>query len=129
LEKLDEETGTPELDSAYEEIYQMNTAAGSKSRNIASRAYKWMLAAQKQLFIEELAETVSYDQDGTPDLAITSALILKLCSNFVFADSSRVVSSLIFQPGTSSKRDKLILYPTIPVFKYTHKRQPLDFRS
>ncbi len=81
----------PELDAVYEEIYQMNTAADSESRNIAMRAYRWILAAQRQLLIAELTEAVSYDERGVSDLALTPELLLKLCSNFIFADLLQAV--------------------------------------
>jgi hypothetical protein len=91
LEKLEKETGMPELDAAYEDIYQMNTAEDSESRKITMRAYRWILAAQRQLLISELTEAVSYDEEGVSDSALTPELLLKLCSNFVFADSSHVI--------------------------------------
>jgi ankyrin repeat protein len=91
LEKLERETGMLELDPVYEEIYQMNTVADSESRNIAVRTYKWILSAQRQLHIEELADAVCYSTDGVPDSAVTSDLILKICSNFLFVDASQVV--------------------------------------
>lgn len=91
MDKLENQTGLPELDVIYEEIYQMNTKLDLPSRGVAVRIYKWALAAQKPLLITELAGAVSYDENGPMVAKITPDHILKICSNFLLADTSRVV--------------------------------------
>lgn len=91
IERLDRQTGLPELDEIYEEKYQTNTDPASESRSVAVRTYKWVLAAERPLLLSELVEAVSYKQDGPPDAEISGELILTIYSNFLLEDTAHVI--------------------------------------
>jgi hypothetical protein len=84
LDKLDKELGLPELDSAYEEVYNMNTPHPG-DRNMAIKAYKWMLCAQITLHIDELTKAVSFD-GANLDPEINAKYILEICSNLIITE-------------------------------------------
>jgi ankyrin repeat protein len=89
LDKLEKETGDPDLDKVYAEIYDMNTKPETEGRIIATRAFKWMMCTARPLEIIELAEAVSVGIDGIQDPEVDEEFILKSCSNFIIADASR----------------------------------------
>ena len=84
------EVGDPDLDKVYSEIYDMNTKAGTKSRAIATRAFHWMMCAQRPLSVPELAAVAAADQSETMKKEVNDKYILKICSNFIIADSSLI---------------------------------------
>jgi Ankyrin repeats (3 copies)/Ankyrin repeats (many copies) len=90
LDKLEKETGVPKLDEVYAEIYEANTIPEDVCRITATRAFKWMMCAERPLHITELAEAASFDNDGTKDKVVDEEFILKICSNFIIADESRM---------------------------------------
>ena len=59
LDRLESETGVPELNEIYAEIYDMNTNPATESRAVATRVLKWMMCSQRPLEIVELAEFAS----------------------------------------------------------------------
>ncbi|PQE06277.1 ankyrin repeat protein [Rutstroemia sp. NJR-2017a BBW] len=89
LDRLMREVGDPDLDKVYSEIYDMNTKPGLKSRVIATRAFHWMMCAHRPLSLAELATVAAADQKKK-DLRkeVDEEYILKICSNFIIADSS-----------------------------------------
>jgi len=90
LKKGNETRSAAKLHQVYEEIYGFNTEKGSPSRTIADRAFKWMMCAQRSLYMTELVEAASIDDDGTKDKIQTEDL-LRICSNFITFDESNVV--------------------------------------
>jgi len=90
LDKLEKETGDPDLDKVYAEIYDMNTKPETESRTIATRAFKWMMCTERPLRITELAEAASVHNDGTKDKVVDEEFILKICSNLIVADASKI---------------------------------------
>lgn len=86
------------LDQAYEDVYNNNTEEDSWSRVVATRALKWMICAQRSLFIKELAEVASINDDGTRD-ELTEDTLLKICSNFIIANEKDIAQFffLIYQ--------------------------------
>jgi hypothetical protein len=68
----------------------MNTKPDLPSRGVAARIYKWVLAAQRPLLITELCEGRLLRRKR-PLAEITPDHILKICSNFLLADTSQVV--------------------------------------
>lgn len=91
LEKLERETGIPDLDPVYEEIYDTNTSPESHSRTVVTRVYKWMLCTQESPSLKDLTRTVSIGTDGVSDDAVNENFVLRICSNFLIADTSQVV--------------------------------------
>jgi GPI inositol-deacylase, winged helix domain/Ankyrin repeats (3 copies) len=91
LDRLETQTGPPELDQVYEEIYQINTEPDSHSRTVADRCYQWVMAAQRPFQLSELTQAVSHDENGCPDNDITEELILIICSNFLLEDTSQAI--------------------------------------
>ena len=78
------------LYQVYNEIYDRNTEKGSPSRAIADRAFNWMMCAQRSLYMTELVEAASIDDDATDDKIQTEDL-LRICSNFITSDESEFV--------------------------------------
>ncbi|OCK92934.1 ankyrin [Cenococcum geophilum 1.58] len=90
LDRLEKETGDPDLDKVYAEIYDMNTKPKSDARAVATRAFKWMMCAQRPLQIIELAKAASIDDDGIPNNEVNEQSILMICSNFIIVDTSGI---------------------------------------
>jgi hypothetical protein len=90
LDKLMNEVGDPNLDKVYDEIYDTNTQVESTSRAIATRAYQWMMCAQRPLRITELADAASAYQSEESKRETNAESILEICSNFIIADSSNI---------------------------------------
>lgn len=75
------------LDEVYD-ILNDNTEGGSPSRDVAARALKWMICAERPLLIMELSEAASINDNET-NHEITGDYILQICSNFVISDESK----------------------------------------
>ena len=90
LKKGNEAQKAIKLNQVYDEIYDCNTEKGSPSRAIADRAFKWMICAQRSLYMTELVEAASIDDNGTEDKIHTEDL-LQICSNFIISDDSDFV--------------------------------------
>lgn len=88
LRTLDRKTGLPELNLVYREIYDMNTDAGSESRAVAVRAFRWILAAYTPLELAELSYAAAIRDDGVLDHEVNNDFVLDVCSNFVTIDAS-----------------------------------------
>jgi ankyrin repeat protein len=88
--KLMEEVGDPVLDKVYSQIFDMNTAAETRNRAMAIRAFKWLMCAQRPLRISELAEAATANQSETTKREVDDEHILQICSNFIIADASRI---------------------------------------
>lgn len=91
LKRGNETQKVTKLYQVYDEIYDCNTEKGSPSRAIADRAFKWMMCAQRSLYMPELVEAASIDDDGTEDKIQTEDL-LRICSNFIISDDSEFVN-------------------------------------
>jgi ankyrin repeat protein len=88
--KLMEEVGDPVLDKVYSQIFDMNTAAETRNRAMAIRAFQWLMCAQRSLRISELAEAATANQSETTKREVDDEHILQICSNFIVADASRI---------------------------------------
>ena len=92
LDLLERRTGNLKsemLDEAYHDMYECNTEEDTPSRTIATRAYKWMMCAKRNLRLWELANAVSMNDDRTC-ISVTKENILKICSNFIISNSTGV---------------------------------------
>jgi ankyrin repeat protein len=91
LEKLLSCSVHPTLKDAYDEIYKMNTDNQPYSRILAAKAFKWVLCSFRPLSANELADAVAVNTDGTSDQDVGRDYVLKICSNFIIADTSDIV--------------------------------------
>lgn len=89
LENKDGSRKSNMLDQVYDEIYNNNTDEDSWSQTAATRAFKWMMCAQRSLSVWELAEAASMNDDETKD-SLTSNGLLQICSNFIISDESGI---------------------------------------
>lgn len=89
LRALEKETGLPELNVAYREIYDMNTHEGSEARAVAVRAFKWILSAYGPLTLSEISYAAAIRDDGVLDSEVDNDFVLDVCSNFVTIDTSQ----------------------------------------
>ena len=85
---MERETGLPELNLAYREIYDMNTHERSEARAVAVRAFKWILSAYQPLKLSELSYAAAIRDDGALDSEVDDDFVLDVCSNFVTIDTS-----------------------------------------
>lgn len=90
LDRLEMESGMPELEEVYDEIYEMN-APGLEDRMVAERALKWIMCCRRPLNIEVFVKAVSLDSKGDVDEAVDADYILAICSNFIIIDHNQTV--------------------------------------
>lgn len=90
LDRLDEDVRAPQLDTVYDEIYEMNVQQ-SQDRINASTALKWIMCSRRPLKITELVEAVSIDMEGNIDTEVDETYVMQICSNLLVTDDAYFV--------------------------------------
>jgi ankyrin repeat protein len=86
IEKLRENTTLPELNNVYQEIYGLNTNIDSIDRQLADKAYKLLLGAQRLLRLRELGAAVRTTTDNTNLDFVNATYLLEITANFIIAE-------------------------------------------
>jgi hypothetical protein len=96
IHKLRESTALPELNIAYQEIYNLNTNPESTDRQLADKAYKLILNAQRPLSLPEIVAAVKIHPDSTDTGFADESYFLEFTRNFIIADPGHEMNPVQF---------------------------------
>lgn len=91
LDKLEQITETPDLAMVYSELWDLNIAYGSESREIAKKVFKWIIASKTPLKLKDLSAAAAYRSSGDLDAEADENFVNALCSNFIFIEQTGLV--------------------------------------
>ena len=90
LDTLVDGVGLPTLDSAYDEIFQMNAEGQPYMRSLIFKALRWMMCSFRAISVKTLSKAVAFNLDGSVDSFVDEDFVLRMCSNLVVSTPSKM---------------------------------------